>query len=94
MEHEKVSKDNNERLNNGNNCELLKKSATVLTTTHSQKSLHSSQVQKFTEEASQSQSNHNRHEFSKNENAKNDRDKHGEAQEERIYFCQSLSKLF
>lgn len=71
-----MSKDNNERLNNGNNCELLKKSATVLTTTHSQKSLHTSQVQKFTEEASQSQSNHNRHEFSKNENAKNDRDKH------------------
>ncbi|KAG5677605.1 hypothetical protein PVAND_007349 [Polypedilum vanderplanki] len=77
MEQEKNSKDNSEKLNNGNNCELIKKSTTVLTTTHSHKSLHTSQMQKFTEEASQSQSNHNRHELSsKNENSKNDRDKH------------------
>jgi hypothetical protein len=78
MEQEKVSKDSGERVNNGNNCELVKKSTTVLTTTHSQKSLHTSQMQKFTEEASQSQSNHNRHEISKSENSKGDRDKHGE----------------
>jgi hypothetical protein len=81
MEQEKAPKDNNERLNNGNNCELEKKPTTVLKTTHSHKSLHTSQMQKSTEEASQSQSNHNRHEFSKSENSKSDRDKHGEWQE-------------
>lgn len=76
MEQEKVIKDKSERLNNGNNGELIKKSATVLTTTttHSNKSLHTSQMQNLTEA---SPSNNIRHEFIKNENTKSDRDKHG-----------------